>query len=170
MKNYNLAKFVSLGGILTTVAVLFQSAPLFLPVIGLVLSPLSTLPVAIAAVSNISLGFTVFFSSVLIQAAFSFQETLIFFFTTGLIGLIMGILLYRKGIVISILLSSIALSIGILSLTYIVRIPSFVNFTDSITGLVSFSLYYIFSLIYCCIWNILFIKFLKKFLNLVNIP
>lgn len=37
-------------------------APVFLPAIGLALSPLSTLPIAIAAVSNISLGFTVFFS------------------------------------------------------------------------------------------------------------
>ncbi|AFS77558.1 hypothetical protein Curi_c04830 [Gottschalkia acidurici 9a] len=57
----NISRFICIGGILTTIAVLFQSAPVFLPAIGLALSPLSTLPIAIAAVSNISLGFTVFF-------------------------------------------------------------------------------------------------------------
>lgn len=61
MKKMTISRFICIGGILTTVAVLFQSAPVFLPAIGLDLSPLSTLPIAIAAVFNISLGFTVFF-------------------------------------------------------------------------------------------------------------
>src|SRR5690554_678507 len=104
----SIARFISVGGILTAVTVLFQSAPLFFSVAGLALSPFSTLPIAIAAASNVSLGFAVFFSSILIQSIFSVEETIILFFTTGLLGIVMGTLLYRKGIVISIVFSSIA--------------------------------------------------------------
>lgn len=155
----SIGKFTSMGGILTTLTVLFQAAPLFLPVIGLFLSPLSTLPIAIAAVYNVSLGFAVFLSSVLILAMFSIQETIILLFTTGLLGIVMGTLLYRKGIIISILFSSIALSLGMIFLTYIVRISAFVDFTNSLTISLTFLIYITFSFIYSSIWNICFRKF-----------
>lgn len=61
MNKMNISSFICVGGILTTLAVIFQSAPVFLPAIGLFLSPLSTLPIAIAAISNIPLGIIVFF-------------------------------------------------------------------------------------------------------------
>ncbi|MDG5789891.1 hypothetical protein QA612_20760 [Evansella sp. AB-P1] len=52
----NKAKFVCYGGILTAIAVIFQASPVFLPVIGLALSPFSTLPIAIAAFLKIICG------------------------------------------------------------------------------------------------------------------
>lgn len=164
----NISRFISIGGILTTIAVLFQSAPLFLPVIGLALSPLSTLPIAIAAVYNVSLGFTVFFSSVLILTMFSVQETIILFFTTGLLGMVMGAFLYRKGIMISILFSSIALSLGIISLTYVIRISSFVDFTSSLSTYLIFIIFFIFSFVYSSIWNICFRKFMDYFIKIID--
>ena len=154
-------RFICIGGLLTTVAVLFQSAPVFLPVIGLALSPLSTLPIAIAAVINISLGFTVFFSSALILAIVSVQETIILLFTTGLLGIVIGLLLYRKGIIISFLLSSITLSLGMLFLTYIAGISAFADLADSLSTSYTFFIFFSFSLIYAGIWNIC----LKKFMN-----
>ena len=96
-----IGRFICLGGILTAIAVLFQSAPVFLPAIGFALSPLSTLPIAIAAVSNISLGLTVFISSALILVIVDVQETIILLFTTGLLGIVMGTFLFRNGIIIS---------------------------------------------------------------------
>ena len=157
----NISRFICIGGILTTIAVLFQSAPVFLPTIGLALSPLSTLPIAIAAVSNISLGFTVFFSSALILVIVSAQETIILLFTTGLLGIVIGTLLYRKGIIISILLSSIALSLGMIFLTYIVGISAFVDLTNSLSTPLTFLIFFSFSLVYASIWNICF----KIFMN-----
>ena len=141
MKKMNIGRFICIGGILTTVAVLFQSAPVFLPAIGLALSPLSTLPIAIAAVSNISLGFTVFFSSALILAIVNAQETIILLFTTGLLGIVIGTLLYRKGIIISILFSSIALSLGMIFLTYIVGISVFIDLTSSLSTPLTFLIF-----------------------------
>lgn len=157
----NIGRFICIGGILTTIAVLFQSAPVFLPAIGLALSPFSTLPIAIAAVSNISLGISVFISSALILVIVNAQEAIILLFTTGILGIVMGTLLYRKGIIISILFSSIALSLGMIFLTYVVGIPSFVELTLTLSTALTFLIFFSFSLVYASIWNICF----KKFMN-----
>lgn len=148
---------------------LFQSAPVFLPGIGLALSPFSTLPVAIAAVSNIPLGFAVLFSSSLILFTVSIQEVIILLFTTGSLGIVMGALLYRKGIIVSILFSSITLSLGIIFLTYIIRISVFVDFTDSLSIPLTFLFFFIFSLIYAGIWNICFKKLMDYLIKIKSI-
>ncbi len=162
----NIGRFICIGGILTTITVLFQSAPVFLPTIGMTLSPLSTLPVAIAAASNIALGFTVFFSSALILVLVSVQETIILLFTTGLLGIVIGTFLYRKGIIISILFSSIALSLGMLLLTYIVGISGFVDLTSSLSTPLIFLIFFTFSLVYASIWNIYFRKFMNYLIKI----
>lgn len=166
MKKVNIGRFICIGGILTAVAVLFQSAPVFLPAIGLALSPLSTLPIAIASVSNIALGFSVFFSSTFILAIVSVQEATILLFTTGLLGIVMGTLLYRKGIITSILFSSIALSLGMLFLTYIVGIPGFVDLTSSLSTTLAFLIFFSFSLVYASVWNICFRKFMNYLIKI----
>lgn len=162
----NISRFICIGGILTTVAVLFQSAPVFVPTIGLALSPLSTLPIAIAAVSNISLGFTVFFSSALILAIVSVQEAIILLFTTGLLGIVIGTLIYRKRIITSILFSSITLSLGMIFLTYIVGISAFVDLTSSLSTSLTFLIFFSFSLVYASIWNICFRKFMNYLIKI----
>ncbi len=161
MRKMNIGRFICTGGILTAITVLFQSAPVFLPAIGLVLSPLSTLPIGIAAVCNISLCFTVYFSSALLLIIVSAQETIILLFTTGLLGIVMGILLYRKGIVISIILSSVALSLGMIFLTYVVGISSFADVAGKLSAPLTLLIFFSFSLVYTAIWNICF----KKFMN-----
>ncbi len=166
MGKMNIGRFICIGGILTTITVLFQSAPVFLPTIGMALSPLSTLPVAIAAASNIALGFTIFFSSALILVVVSLQETLILLFTTGLLGIVIGTFLYRKGIIISILFSSIALSLGMLLLTYIVGISGFVDLTSSLSTTLIFLIFFTFSLVYASIWNIYFRKFMNYLIKI----
>ena len=170
MKKMNIGRFICIGGILAAITVLFQSAPVFLPAIGLALSPLSTLPIAIAAVSNISLGLAVFISSALILVMVDVQETIILLFTTGLLGIVIGILLYRNGIIISILFSSIALSLGMMFLTYIVSIPAFVDLTITLSTLLTYLIFFSFSLVYSSIWNFFIRKimqYVRKYLPLV---
>ena len=147
MHKIDISRFVCIGGILISLAVLFQAAPVYLPTVGLILSPLSTLPVAIAAVINISLGLTVLFGSALILAVISFQETLILIFTTGLLGMVMGSFIYRKGIIKAILFSSIALYIGMLFLTYILGFAVFVELTKLLSTLLINLAFFLFSLI-----------------------
>ncbi len=161
MNKMNMSSFICVGGILTTLAVIFQSAPVFLPAIGLFLSPLSTIPIAIAAFSNIFLGIAVFLSSVLILTMISIQESIILLFTTGVLGVVIGSLLFRRGIISSILFSSVALSLGITFLTYIVGIPGFVDLANSFSTTLAFLIFFLFSLIYSSICNIC----IKKFIN-----
>lgn len=158
--------FICFGGILTTIAILFQSAPVFLPAIGLALSPFSTLPIAIAAVSNISLGFAVFFSSALILVIVSTKEAIILLFTTGLLGIVIGSFLYRKGIAISILFSSIALSLGMVFLTYIVGIPAFAELSNSLSTPLIIIIFLSFSLVYASIWSIGLRKFIRYLIKI----
>ena len=157
----NKIRYISIGGILTAITVLFQSAPIFLPAIGLLFSPLSTLPIAIASFYNISLGITVFFSAAFILVLVNVQEAIILLFTTGLLGIVLGTFLYRKGLFVSILFSSIILSIGMISLTYIVGISAFGDFASLESIPLTIVLYTSFSLIYVSIWNIS----LRKLIN-----
>ena len=110
MKKINIVRFISIGGILTTIAVIFQSAPIFLPALGMALSPFSTLPIALAAYFNISLGITVLFSSVFILIFVSIEEALILLFTTGLLGIVLGFV-YKKNFIVSIISTTITLTI-----------------------------------------------------------
>ena len=161
MKKNSIAWSISIGGILTTITVLLQSAPVFLPAIGLALSPFSTLPVAIASVFNITLGLAVLFLSSIILITFNIQEAIILLFTTGLLGIFIGMFLYRKSMLKSILISSIALSLGIMCLTYIIQLSAFIDFTSSWSIPLSFIIFFLFSLVYSSIWNIC----IKKFIN-----
>lgn len=147
---------------------IFQAAPVFLPSIGLLFSPLSTLPVAIAAVYQISLGITVYFSAFFILLFIYGEEAIILLFTTGLLGVIVGSLLLRKNMIVSILFSSIILSIGMLVLTFLLEIPVFGENTNSISVLL---VYLFFPLIYATLWNYFLSKLFRFIMkrNLIGI-
>lgn len=161
MRKENIVRLIGLGGILTSISVLLQSAPVFIPIIGLALSPFSTLPVALAAVINVYLGMVVLLSSVLILIAVSIQEAAIFLFTTGILGIVLGSMIFRKGRLVNILSSSIVLSIGMIILTYVVAVPGFVELLGTYSFIFIISIYLMFSLVYVSIWAI----FLKRLAN-----
>lgn len=135
--------------------VMFQAAPVFLPAIGLVLSPFSTLPIALATYFHFSLGVAVLASSSLLLVIVSAQEAVILLFTTGLLGIAIGALLVQKRIVISTFLASMILTSGILVLTYLIQIPLFAKIADSFSVLLIILGFYSFSFAYSLIWNIL---------------
>jgi hypothetical protein len=78
----------------------------------------------------------------------------------------MGTLLYRKGIIISILFSSITLSLGMIFLTYIIGVPAFVDLTSSLSTPLTFLIFFSFSLVYASIWNIYFRKFMNHLIKI----
>lgn len=161
MKNLKVIHFISVGGLFAAFAVLLQAAPVFLPAFGLAISPLSTLPIAFASILNIFLGITVLFSSAFILLILSPQEAIILLCTTGLLGVVLGALIYRRGKLISILASAMALSIGMICLTYIAAIPSFVELADTLAFPVVVLIFFLFSLIYVSIWSICCRKFVS---------
>ncbi len=149
------------GGILTGIAVLFQSAPVFLPAIGMALSPLSSLPMLLAAIIYIPMGLVVLFLSAIIIFIVSPQEAIIFLLTTGPFGITIGCLLYRKGWIFTLLLSTISLFSGIVILTYIVEIPAFGSLSKAFS-LIMILFYLIFSFLYSCLWTFCTRKFISK--------
>jgi hypothetical protein len=166
MIKMKIVQFVSIGGILTTLTVMFQSSPVFLPTIGLALSPFSTIPIAIATFLNIYLGVAVLFSSTLILIIISPQEALILLFTTGLLGAILGIMLYRKGIFLSILVSAVNLTVGMWVLTYLIAVPGFVEITGSLSLPLILLCFFLFSLVYVSIWSIILRRFVKLLIRI----
>ena len=158
-KNKLTVKLISIGGIFVGLAVIFQAAPVLLPVIGMSLSHLSTLPIALAGMLNISLGVTVYIASVIILAFISIEECLILLFTTGILGLVMGILIYRKGVLVSVLCSGVALSIGIGVLTYVIGVFQMGSLEDSIPAGVLILVFLLFYIVYAWVWNVMVRKF-----------
>jgi len=154
-----------MGSILTAITVILQSAPVFLPGIGLALSPLSTLPIAIAANLSFSLGISIYIASVFILLLIHLQEATIFIFTTGILGLVFGALYQKKSFIFSLLISNITLSMGILSLVYLIGIMNFVIINNSF--LITILMIFIFSLIYTWIWSFILNNFFKYF-KLIN--
>ncbi len=145
------AQTVSIGGILTALAILFQSAPIFLPGMGLILSPLATLPVALATIRSSYLGIMVFLSSALVLILVNPQEAAIFIMTTGLLGLSLGISL-NKRIVPSIAVCTIVLFIGIYLLKNAAGLAVFGSLTSDAPFLIEAALFALFALVYSVIW------------------
>lgn len=167
MKKAKAIHFISWGGILTAFTVILQSAPIYLPTIGLVLSPISSLPVALAAVINIYLGLMVLISSALLLLLVSVQEMMIFIFATGLIGLMLGIFIFRRSLWTSVAASVVSLMIGLMILTYIVAIPGFVSFTATLSFVTIIMIYFIFCFFYICIWAICLRRFTHRILYVI---
>ena len=151
-KKLSKAYVICRGGILTGITVLFQSAPVLLPAIGMALSPLSSLPVLLAAVIDIPMGIVVLLSSAIIIFTVSPQEAIFFLLTTGPLGITIGCLLYRKGWILTLLLSTACLFTGMVVLTYVIDIPAFGDLSNSFS-LTVILFYLVFAFIYAGLWT-----------------
>ncbi len=159
------AQTVSVGGILTALAILFQSAPIFLPVMGLILSPLSTLPITLATMRSRYLGMMVYLSSTLILLLLNPQEAIIFMMTTGLLGLSLGIS-YNKKIVPSMAISTVTLFIGINLLKNAMGLAVFGGMTPEAAFIIEAAIFALFAFAYSVVWLFLiklFSHLFKKF-------
>ena len=161
MKKSKHIKSIVICSLLSSIAVVLQTAPIYLPGLGIFLSPLSTLPIAIAAIISIPLGIYVYIASILLLLILNLQESIIFLFTTGLIGLLIGLIIFRKGLFISICASSISLILGMIVLTYIISIPGFSLLFQETKFYIVIIIYVFFSIIYNSIWNVIILKYRK---------
>lgn len=166
MKRNSSTQTICIGGILTTLAILFQSSPVFLPGIGLFLSPFATLPIAMAALTSIYSGIIALFASTFILLLINPQEAVIFLMTTGPLGLVLGAS-YTKGIVQSVSLAGGTLFLGINILTQVTGIAVFGSMTPSSSIVLATSIFMLFSVLYSIIW-VLFLKFFISFLKRTN--
>jgi hypothetical protein len=156
------------GALLGSIAVIFQSAGIFTG-LGFILSMMSTGPLVLASLLSLRIGVMTYVITVCLLAIFQPSEVLVFLFTTGLLGLSLGIgLKYLKKNLLVILFAAFCLTLGICLLLYGFHFPilgpSITSDFNSMVILGTFA----FSLLYSWIWqklSIIALKFLSTVLS-----
>lgn len=120
---YSRTKKLVVGSILAAFATIFQSAGIFVG-IGYAFSILATMPIVLSAIISIHLGIMSYFLTILLLLIIQPSEIFVFPFTTGLLGLSLGIAFrwWKSRIAIT-FFGGIILAAGILFLLYIVKFP-----------------------------------------------
>ncbi|WP_194709672.1 hypothetical protein [Radiobacillus deserti] len=136
-----------LGALLSSIAALFQSAGAFIG-IGYALSMLATLPILVAAFISIPLGVLSYMTAILLLGVLQPSELWIFPFTTGLLGLGIGIgFKVRNHWVVATSFGAIFLMLGISVVLYGFSYPILGPISSSFSivvllGILGFSFFY----------------------------
>lgn len=151
-KNKSTMKF-TLVSIFACIAAILQAAGGYLPGIGLFLSPLATAPILLSSMFSISSGVKCYFLTIILLCILQPTELTVFPFTTGLLGLGIGLSFYFFKKRISMIVSgAILLLLGIMSLLYIFHFPVLgPGFSDSFSFFTTGSIF-LFAFIYSWLW------------------
>lgn len=142
-----------LGSIFACIAAILQAAGGFLPGIGYLLSPLATAPILLCSMFSIPLGIMSYFLIFMLLFILQPTELIVFPFTTGLLGLGIGVSFsfFRKRLSI-IATGTILLMLGIMSLLFTFHFPVLgpavsVSFSFLTTGGI-----FLFAFLYSWLW------------------
>ncbi|MCT2536687.1 hypothetical protein NC661_20000 [Aquibacillus koreensis] len=136
------------GSLLGAIAALLQAAGLFAG-IGYAFSIMATGPIVLATVISIRIGLITYVLTTCLLVIIQPTEVFIFLFTTGLLGVSLGIgfKLVRQTAMVT-LIGAVSLATGVLSLLYLFQFPILGPSINSelsvkvIAGVVAFSLVY----------------------------
>lgn len=113
-----------LTAIISSFAAIFQSAGGYLPGIGFFISAMTTLPIFLATIVSVRHGFLSYFVTILLLLFIQPSELIIFSFTTGILGLVLGASFYKsKTRFLVVFLAGATLFMGIIVLLFIFRFP-----------------------------------------------
>jgi hypothetical protein len=168
-KTFSYSKKLVLTAIYSALAAILQSTGNFLPGIGYLISPFATLPILICTIISIPFGFQSYILTFLLLILIQPGESFVFPFTTGIVGLGIGIaLLILKRRIGIIVFTSILLTAGICFLLYIVHFPVLGPIASTSLSIKIIGFIYIFSFIYSWIWVELSRFIFKKWFNLMG--
>ncbi|GAB3053433.1 hypothetical protein [Virgibacillus ainsalahensis] len=142
-----------LVSIFAGIAAILQAAGGFLPGIGYFISPLATAPILLCSMFSIPSGVMSYFLTIVLLFILQPTELIVFPFTTGLLGLGIGVSFYffRKRISI-IATGAIHLMLGMMSLLFIFRFPILgPTVSDSFSFLTTGSIF-LFAFLYSWLW------------------
>jgi hypothetical protein len=167
-KTFSYSKKLVLAALLSALAATLQSTGNFLPGIGYLISPFASLPILICTIISIPIGLKSYGLTFLLLILIQPGESFVFPFTTGIVGLGIGIALLiikrRIGIIV---FTSILLMGGICFLLYIVRFPVLGPIASTSLSLKVIGFIYIFSFIYSWVWVELSMFIFKKWYKLM---
>lgn len=119
-------KSLTMGAVLVSIAVIIQASPLYLPVVGVSLSALSTLPVALASYYNGMTGLLTYLAASILLLFWNVPQAVIFLLTSGLLGIMLGTLIrWRLRLISVVAIPAIALSAGVFLAGGLLGIPVF---------------------------------------------
>ncbi|MCM3217299.1 hypothetical protein [Niallia taxi] len=146
-------KKLILGSIFACFAAIFQSAGGFFPGIGYLLSPLATAPILLYVMLSVPFGAMVFFQAIILLFVLQPTELIVFPFTTGLLGLGIGLSFYLFKSRLSIIAAgAFSLTLGISILLYILRFPILGPAFSNSFSLLTIGIIFIFSFLYSWLW------------------
>ncbi|WP_419883894.1 hypothetical protein ACN6MY_10595 [Peribacillus sp. B-H-3] len=145
-------RILIIASVFSCFAAIFQSAGGFFPGIGYGISPFATLPIFISIVISIKHGFLSYFSAILLLLLLQPSELIVFTFTTGLLGITLGLTFkVFKQRFLRVSFSAVSLLCGILILICLFKFPilgpavTILNYEAILVILVS-------SFLYCWAW------------------
>ena len=141
-----------MGALLGSIALILQSAGIFTG-LGYILSMLTTGPIVLACLLSTRIGLMTYFVTIFLLAVVQPSELLVFPFTTGLLGLSIGISLkYVKRPIFNVFIAAFCLSTGICILLYGIGFPILGPSISSQFNIVVFLATFSFSTVYSWIW------------------
>lgn len=143
---------LTLGAVLVSITVIIQASSLYLPVVGISLSALSTLPVALASYYNGVTGILTFLAAGVLMLFWNVPQAVIFLFTSGLLGVILGILLrWRSKLITVVVIPALFLSIGVFLAGSLLGIPIF-PWLSGLEKIFLFPVMVLFCTVYTSVW------------------
>ncbi|PEI85514.1 hypothetical protein CN679_24485 [Bacillus pseudomycoides] len=153
LRKMALAAKLVITALLSTFATMFQSAGGFMPGIGYLISFLATLPIFLATCFSIRQGILSYTLTIFLLFIIQPSELIIFPFTTGLLGIAIGVAflqLKRRIVVVS--FSSICLLTGIMVILYVFRFPVLGPTVDTTMDSKVIAIICMLSFLYCWIF------------------
>jgi hypothetical protein len=167
-KTFSYSKKLVLTALFSALGAILQSTGNFLPGIGYLISPFASLPILICTIISIPFGLKSYVLTFLLLILIQPGESFVFPFTTGIVGLGIGIaLLILKRRIGIIVFTSILLMGGICFLLYIVHFPVLGPIANTSLSLKVIGFIYIFSFIYSWVWVELSRFIFKKWYKLL---
>ncbi|MFD1707968.1 hypothetical protein ACFSCZ_14680 [Siminovitchia sediminis] len=153
-KSFSYSKKLVFTALLSALAAILQSAGNLLPGVGYLISPFASAPILICTMISIPFGLQSYMLTILLLFFIQPGEFFVFTFTTGLVGLGIGMsfLLIKRRIGI-IVFTSLVLLAGICFILYIVQFPVLGPFAGTTVSFRVIGFIYIFSFIYSWGWT-----------------
>lgn len=145
---HNYSREITTASLLAALAALLHAAPVYLPLVGMALSPLSSIPMIIGVLLFADGALAMFLAAALLLFFINVEEAMIFSLATGPLGLatalaaIPNIPLWKRAAIPTVLLTC-----GILLLALLVGVPGIQSVIGTLTFL-GLALIFAFSLLY----------------------
>ncbi|MDR4984463.1 MULTISPECIES: hypothetical protein [Bacillus cereus group] len=152
-RKLSLVNKLVITALMSALATMFQAAGNLIPGIGLFISPFATLPIFFAICYSIREGILSYVLTIFLLFVIQPSELFVFPFTTGLLGIALGIsFLQLKRRIWVVSFSAICLLIGIMIVLDIFRFPVLGPTVHTTMDLKIISLIFILSFLYCWIY------------------